>query len=59
MKQHETVIGLEVHVELWQQKQKFFCGCSTEFEEHQYIHAWSAQVPGSCLYWGKKVVVCS
>ena len=42
-KQYETVIGLEVHVEL-ATKTKIFCGCSTAFGAHR-IHIPARYVP--------------
>ena len=51
MKQYETVIGLEVHVEL-DNKTKFSADAPLNSEEHPiHIHARSAQVCRvPCLY---------
>ena len=38
MKQYETVIGLEVHVELSKQKSKFSADAPLNSEEHQYTY---------------------
>ena len=47
-KQYETVIGLEVHVEL-ATKTKIFCGCSTAFGGRPNTHtcpvATSLEIP--------------
>ncbi|MDO4272461.1 MAG: Asp-tRNA(Asn)/Glu-tRNA(Gln) amidotransferase subunit GatB [Eubacteriales bacterium] len=57
MKQYETVIGLEVHVEL-STKTKIFCGCSTEFGGAPNTHTCPvcSGMPGSLPVLNKKVV---
>ena len=57
MKQFETVIGLEVHVEL-ATKTKIFCGCSTEFggEPNSHTCPVCTGMPGSLPVLNKQVV---
>ncbi len=56
-KQYETVIGLEVHVEL-ATKTKIFCGCSTAFGGAPNTHTCSVctGMPGSLPVLNKQVV---
>ncbi|WP_050641546.1 MULTISPECIES: Asp-tRNA(Asn)/Glu-tRNA(Gln) amidotransferase subunit GatB [Clostridia] len=56
-KQYETVIGLEVHVEL-ATKTKIFCGCSTEFggAPNTHICPVCTGMPGSLPVLNKQVV---
>ncbi|RKI40977.1 Asp-tRNA(Asn)/Glu-tRNA(Gln) amidotransferase subunit GatB [bacterium D16-51] len=57
MKQFETVIGLEVHVEL-ATKTKIFCSCSTEFggEPNSHTCPVCTGMPGSLPVLNKRVV---
>lgn len=57
MKQYETVIGLEVHVEL-ATKTKIFCACSTEFGGAPNTHTCPVctGMPGSLPVLNKQVV---
>lgn len=57
MKQYETVIGLEVHVEL-ATKTKIFCGCSTKFgaEPNTQICPVCTGQPGALPVLNKQVV---
>ena len=56
-KQYETVIGLEVHVEL-ATKTKIFCGCSTEFGGAPNTHTCPVctGMPGTLPVLNKRVV---
>lgn len=56
-KQYETVIGLEVHVEL-ATKTKIFCGCSTQFGGEPNTHTCPVctGMPGSLPVLNKQVV---
>ena len=56
-KQYETVIGLEVHVEL-ATKTKIFCGCSTQFGGAPNTHTCPVctGMPGSLPVLNRQVV---
>jgi len=56
MSKYETVIGLEVHVQL-STKSKIFCGCSTEFgaEPNSHVCPVCSGMPGSLPVFNEKV----
>lgn len=56
-RQYETVIGIEIHVEL-NTKTKIFCGCSTEFggEVNTQVCPVCMGIPGTLPVLNKKVV---
>ena len=58
-RQYETVIGLEVHVEL-ATKTKIFCSCSTQFGGAPNTHTCPVctGMPGSLPVLNRQVVVC-
>ncbi len=57
---YETVIGLEVHVEL-QTESKMYCGCSTHFggEENTHTCPMCISIPGQLPVLNKKVIESS
>ena len=56
-KKYETVIGVEVHVEL-KTKSKIFCGCTTEFggDSNTHVCPVCLGMPGSLPVLNKQVV---
>jgi aspartyl-tRNA(Asn)/glutamyl-tRNA(Gln) amidotransferase subunit B len=58
--QYETVIGLEVHVQLSTQS-KIFCGASAEFggEPNQYVDPLTLGLPGTLPVCNRRAVECA